>query len=63
MVELDEVLGAIDRRKGNILLFAEAAMLPHAFIAFRKLLLNELGNSGLGKELQVLFAADRKKAR
>jgi hypothetical protein len=63
MVDLADILRAIDRRKQKLLLFAEAALPPERFQPFRKLLLDELGNSGLVKDLRGLFGSDGSKSR
>lgn len=63
MVLLEDILTAIDRRKGKVLLCAQTALAPPAFKAFRKLFLNEFGNSGLVKDLQGLYGSDRQKSR
>ena len=62
MVELADILRPLDRRKQKILLAAETALSPEAFRAFRKLFLDELGYSGLVKDLQGLFGSDRQKS-
>jgi len=41
----------LNPRKNRILLFAEAAMPPGQFQAFRRLVLNELGSTGLEGDL------------
>lgn len=51
MVIVDAVREVLNVRKGRLLLFAEAAMPPTQFQAFRKLLLNELGEAGLEQDL------------
>lgn len=53
---LDEILSAIDRKKSRILLFAEASLPASQFQAFRKLVLDELGTSGLVTELKKLYS-------
>lgn len=51
MVIVDVIREVLNVRKGRLLLFAEAAMPPTQFQAFRKLLLNELGEAGLEQDL------------
>jgi hypothetical protein len=63
MVELDEILKAIDRHKRPVLACAETALAPHAFKAFRKVFLDEFGNSGLVKDLHGLYGLERRKSR
>jgi len=55
MVKLEEILEAINARKNRLLLLAEAALPASQFAAYRKLFLDELGNSGLGKDLEQVF--------
>lgn len=49
---LSALLDALDRRKNNVLLVAQAAMPDSQFQAFRKIVLNELGKSGFQQELE-----------
>lgn len=56
---LAAILEALNARKNNLLLLAEASLHPGQFNAFRKLLLNELGQKGLEGEL-VRILAERK---
>ncbi len=51
MVIVDVIRDLLNVRKGRLLLFGEAAMPPTQFQAFRKLLLNELGEAGLEQDL------------
>ena len=60
MVDLNSVLQIIDRRKHKVLLVAQSALAPEQFKAFRRVFLDEFGNSGLVKELQGLFGVDRR---
>lgn len=59
MVRLDDILDAINAHKNRVLLVAEASLPASQFGAFRKIVLDEFGNSGLVKDLQRLFT-DRK---
>lgn len=54
MVKLDDVLRLIDARKNRVLLLAEASLPATQFLAWRKLFLDELGQSGLARDLQEL---------
>ena len=45
----------INARKNRLLLLAQAALPEHQFQAFKKLLLDELGDRGLDGELKQLF--------
>ena len=51
MVVMEAIREALNVRKRRLLLFAEAALLPDQFKAFRKLLLEELGSTGLERDL------------
>ena len=55
MVDLDKVLGLIKPRMKRILDFGELALAPAQFAAFRKLVLDEFGRSGLEAELARAF--------
>jgi hypothetical protein len=55
MVTLQQVMDAIRPRINRVLLFAQASLPAHQFEAYRKLVLDELGNSGLNKDLARLF--------
>ena len=55
VVTLQQVIEAIKPRINRVLLFAQASLPEHQFQAFRKLLLDELGNSGLNRDLTLLF--------
>jgi hypothetical protein len=63
MVELADVLDRIKPRMRKILLCAEASLSPEAYKPFRKLVLDEFGNSGLVKDLQGLYKSERQKSR
>jgi len=63
MVDLNSVLEAIDKRKRKVLLAAESSLGSQQFKAFRRLFLDEFGNSGLTKDLQGLDRMDRQNAR
>ena len=51
MVTLQTLIDAINGRKHKVLLFAQAALPPQQFEAFRKLFLNEFGRNGLEQDL------------
>lgn len=53
----------INPHLNQVLLVAESALTSSQFQAFRKIALNEFGNSGLGKELERLFSETQNKAR
>lgn len=60
MVKLNTVLEAINARMGRALLFAQAALPEHQFQAYKKLVLDEFGQRGLEKDLERMYAEDRK---
>jgi hypothetical protein len=51
MVVIEAIRAVLNVRKGRLLLFAEAALPPSQFQAFRKLVLQELGSAGLEQDL------------
>jgi hypothetical protein len=55
MVTLDDIINTVKPRINKVLLFAQSSLPEHQFQAFRKLLLDELGNSGLNKDFARLF--------
>lgn len=55
MVTKDLVDQLIRSRLNRVLTVAEAALEPKRFQAYRKLVLDEFGKSGLGKDLDRLF--------
>ncbi len=57
---LSLILQALDRRKSNLLLVAQASLPESQFQAFRKIVLNEFGKSGLQTELEELFKRNNK---
>jgi hypothetical protein len=56
MVSLYQMIkDLLNARKSRVLLFAQASLPEHQFIAFKKLFLDEFGDRGLDGELQKLF--------
>ena len=55
MVRLQDIVELLNPRKNRLLLYAEAALPERQFAAFRKLLLDELGNGGLIRDLEGLY--------
>ena len=55
MVTLTDVMETIRPHINRVLLYAESSLPEAQFKAFRKLVLDELGNSGLNKDLERLF--------
>lgn len=60
---LPVILGLLNARKNRVLLLAQAALPEHQFKAFRTLVLDEFGQSGLEKELARVVAEDRHEER
>ena len=63
MVVIEAIREALNVRKRRLLLFAEAALPPGQFQAFRKLVLEELGSMGLEQDLVRVMADIREKER
>jgi len=59
VIALHTLLSLINKRKGKVLLFAEASMPERQFRAFRALLLGEFGEKGLEGDLQKLYAENQ----
>ena len=57
------VLDALNARKTKILTFAQAALHPEQFKAFRKLVLDEFGRNGLERDLELVIVDSRHTAR
>lgn len=57
------VLNVLNARKAKVLLIAEAALPQTQYLAFRKLFLNEFGQSGLEGELVRVIAESNKEDR
>ncbi len=60
MVTKDDIIGVLNPRLSRLLQLAEAALPESQYRAFRKLALDEFGNSGFGKDL-ALFLDSRKR--
>ncbi len=63
MVTREHIEQLINPHINQLLLVAETALPTSQFQAFRKIALNEFGNSGLGKELDRLFKENQRKDR
>ena len=63
MVMVEAIREVLNVRKRRLLLFAEAALPPGQFQAFRKLVLDELGSTGLEQDLVRVVAELRHKER
>jgi len=56
MVSVEAIREVLNVRKRRLLLFAEAALPQAQFQAFRKLVLDEMGNTGLEQDLVRVVA-------
>ena len=59
MLDLETVLTLIRSRMKRVLDFGELALTPNQFAAFRKLVLDEFGRSGLESELERVSRGHR----
>ena len=60
MVILHAIVEALNARKNRALRFAEAALPPSQYQAFRKLFLGEFGRDGLERDLVRIIAEHEK---
>lgn len=60
MIDLDTIRNLVKPRMKRILEFGELALAPPQFAAFRRLVLDEFGRSGLESELERAFREQRK---
>jgi hypothetical protein len=60
MVTTESIMGIINTRLNRVLLIAESSLSEHQFKAYRKLVLDEFGRSGLTSELESLLKSERK---
>lgn len=63
MVAIETIREVLNVRKRRLLLFAEAALPQGQFQAFRKLVLDELGNTGLEQDLMRVVVEMRQRER
>ena len=61
MVNPDDIAVAINPRKNKILLYAQMVLSSVQFEIFRKLVLDELGNSGFVKDVHELFRSKKER--
>ena len=57
------ILGLLNVRKNRILLVAQASLSESQFKAFRQIFLDELGKSGLEKDLEKILTEKQRKER
>lgn len=60
---LQAILSLLNARKNRVLLVAQSSLPESQFRAFKKIFLDEFGQSGLEKELVRVFAEDRREER
>jgi hypothetical protein len=60
MVSAESIMGIINARLSRVLLIAQASLSEHQFKAFRTLVLDQFGRSGLTSELEELLKSERK---
>ena len=60
---LEAILGALDFRKNQVLLVAQAALPASQFEAFRKIFLDQFGRSGFQKGLETLLDEQQDRQR
>lgn len=58
MVSREEIRELLNARLNRLLLVAEVGMPPNQYQAYRKFVLDELGNNGIGKDLDRLFGSN-----
>ena len=63
MVAIEVIRELLNLRKRRLLLFAEAALPDSQYRAFRKLLLDEMGSTGLEQDLVRVVAGTRQEDR
>ncbi|HJW54154.1 MAG TPA: hypothetical protein VJ577_02680 [Burkholderiaceae bacterium] len=56
MIDFNAIRQALNSRKSKLLDMAQAAFPQSQYIAFRKLLLNELGKQGFEQDLERILA-------
>lgn len=56
---LQMIIPLLNARKSRVLLVAQSSLPESQFRAFKKIFLDEFGQSGLEKELVRVFAEDR----
>ena len=59
MVIKEEIMDLVKAHVNRVLLFAESSLPESQFRAYRKLILDEFGQSGFGKELERIFSKEQ----
>ena len=63
MVTKEEIMDLLRMHINRVLLIAEASLTESQFKAYRKLILDEFGQSGLEKELDTMFKREIQRER
>jgi hypothetical protein len=63
MVTKEEIMELVRMHLSRVLLMAESSLSESQFKAYRKLVLDEFGQSGLDKELEAIFKKEIQKER
>lgn len=63
MVTKEEIMELLRMHINRVLLIAESSLTGSQFKAYRKLILDEFGQSGLEKELETMFKREIQKER
>jgi hypothetical protein len=63
MIDLDAIRQALNGRKAKLLDMAQAAFPPSQYLAFRKLVLNELGRQGFEQDLERIISENVKQQK
>jgi hypothetical protein len=63
MVTKEEIMELLRMHINRVLLIAESSLTESQFKAYRKLILDEFGQSGLEKELETMFKREIQKER
>jgi len=61
MVTLKLIVELLNKRVNNVLVFAESSLPESQFRAFRKLVLNEFGESGFQKDLKQSLVGEKER--
>ena len=60
MVTKEEIMDLVKMHLNRVLLIAESSLPENQFRAYRKLILDEFGQSGFGKELDKIFLKEQR---
>jgi hypothetical protein len=62
MVRANDIIALINPRLNRILTVAQAALPDRQFVAFRRVVLDEFGKSGLERDLDSAMQCDKERA-